>query len=1128
MKKYSNCLLMGLTLGSSLALNAAEPAAKPSFCFVTEWCNGEQEDVPLVAELRRAGFLIDNMGIQNLTPDKMKQYNALIFPEFPLTDPLLKPGQQMAWQVHPDLFKQFNPVIDEYVKNGGGVVVYGVCFFQGQLLGMAPMNKMMEPWGATTLYEQVWDSERQYHYKQLFAHEYSWTANLTKHPLTEGLKRIYYLSDGYHGPTTCTFKLSKAWTPLVCGEATARSVPGNTIVGGVPDFFVDKKGSHDSAPPLIAVRDHGKGRIAVIGITPQVAVFGARFAGYGNVVMDVGDGNIGSDYGKLQERIYRWAAEPAAKAGTPGGYVEKPATHAVNPDLQTPPIDWPQFDPGAAGPAPFHGLIGARTQAGGGSGSVAEYVAAAEKAGLQFIAFTEDFTRLNAEKWEAFKKTCREASTQSVVAIPGFLYRDQLNARWVAAGDFAFPLKARLSVDGKRIIGPMWWFDSNCPLNAPIDVGHNPRPYWTYGIYGTMAVKTFENGKLLDDATDAYLDRQEIEDVLAPITVDLINAPSKVAASSAHRTGVLVPNQDELRLAFTRNDNNGNLFSASTGPAITDWRGFNLTRTTQGRWEPVPGTERLAVCFKTVSEAGLKSVRLLDGPHLLRRFDAAGAKEFGRTVHLLHDRQRHLMVSVEDANGNTAVSGPLFWQCDQLNVHRMCGDRGNTIDFSVLRTDSGRVFINGPVAPYQRKTTMFGFFPGYCDLTSKYAAPYVDGGLRPVVHQSNPRVIFKGEKFPEGTFASRMAHPLSSRDVIIQQSDLIGWYTNQFAGVWESTEPVQEPKDVTVSVRWLDFAKRYRDPGFTLVEGTLTFLRDGDLDPGQEVNPLLHQMMNASTDLNTPAFSIEGAGTGGRLAGLTSKDSSPLITGPIAQGGYVALLPCLWGAGAVLMLDPGHTVSAAMARPQIYAQFGLAMGGQKVRKGQEIRYRFLAGRGILGAESSDREWREFVAKMGFNGKPAYAPAATQGQILSAVYLLEGETKDNGFAATIAKAALPVRLPICVHPVNPKWSAAIANVADGSFLPMGVIETEQKAYATWDAGKESEEIYAGNIVMCDSKDLILTAVCAGSQWEVDAHNPTEKPVTATLRGAAKFKPLSALKQQVEVPPGQSVVIQHPSK
>ena len=62
---------------------------------------------------------------------------------------------------------------------------------------------------------------------------------------------------------------------------------------------------------------------------------------------------------------------------------------------------------------------------------------------------------LNAEKWEVFKNTCREASTKRVVAIPGFLYRDKTDVRWVAVGDFAFPLKHRLSADGKRIIVPV-------------------------------------------------------------------------------------------------------------------------------------------------------------------------------------------------------------------------------------------------------------------------------------------------------------------------------------------------------------------------------------------------------------------------------------------------------------------------------------------------------------------------------------------------------------------------------------------------------------------------------------------------------------------------------------------------
>ena len=443
MKRLAACLLsVGLLFHGAAASYAAVAPAKPSLCFVTEWCGSEQEDVPLVAELRKAGFLIDNIGIQNLTPEKMRQYNVLIFPDFPAADPMVKPEEQNFVRVHPDLLKRLNPAVDEYVKQGGGVVVYAWAS-QGSMSAIHSINKLLEPWGAAQLHEQVWDPQRQYHYKQLFVHNYAWTDNLTKHPLTAGLKRVYYLLDGSRGPTTWTFNLSNDWIRLVCGDAAARSVPGNPTVDGSPNFFLDRKGTYDSAPPIIAVRDYGKGRIAVIGITPVVTVFGARYVGYGNVVMDVGDGNLGSDYGKLQERIYRWAAEPASKAGSPGGYVEKPQTPAHNPNLMAAPIDWTKFDSGAAGPMPFRGLIGACTQDGGGSGTVAQYVAAAGKAGLQFIGFTEDFTLLDAKKWEAFRRTCRDASTKRVMAIPGFLYRDKTDVRLGGGRRFCFPGKGK-------------------------------------------------------------------------------------------------------------------------------------------------------------------------------------------------------------------------------------------------------------------------------------------------------------------------------------------------------------------------------------------------------------------------------------------------------------------------------------------------------------------------------------------------------------------------------------------------------------------------------------------------------------------------------------------------------------
>ena len=94
MKWLATCLLsVGLLFQGTTAAYAAAAAAKPSLCFVTEWAGSEQEDMPLVAELRKAGFLIDNIGIQNLTAEKMRQYNAIIFPEFPADRPDAETGR---------------------------------------------------------------------------------------------------------------------------------------------------------------------------------------------------------------------------------------------------------------------------------------------------------------------------------------------------------------------------------------------------------------------------------------------------------------------------------------------------------------------------------------------------------------------------------------------------------------------------------------------------------------------------------------------------------------------------------------------------------------------------------------------------------------------------------------------------------------------------------------------------------------------------------------------------------------------------------------------------------------------------------------------------------------------------
>ena len=132
-------------------------------------------------------------------------------------------------------------------------------------------------------------------------------------------------------------------------------------------------------------------------------------------ILSGGDGTTASDDGKLLENLYRWLAEPGVQAGGTGVAPRPPITFTTNPVL-----DWDALVmPPSCGtarfrralttsstttrtptpPSPgelkfFRALIGVHSSYSDGQGSVADYAAAAKKAGYSVIAFTETFEKL--------------------------------------------------------------------------------------------------------------------------------------------------------------------------------------------------------------------------------------------------------------------------------------------------------------------------------------------------------------------------------------------------------------------------------------------------------------------------------------------------------------------------------------------------------------------------------------------------------------------------------------------------------------------------------------------------------------------------------------------------------------
>ena len=121
------------------------------------------------------------------------------------------------------------------------------------------------------------------------------------------------------------------------------------------------------------------------------------------------------------------------------------------------------------------GIIGARTALSGGSGSVAEFAAAAKSAKLDFLIFLEDFSAFahNKSAFEAMISECEAHSDASLLLLPGYRIKNNLargayaNARgndmMVFGPKLVLPPPTALTADGSQIL--LMEFEPNSTTN---------------------------------------------------------------------------------------------------------------------------------------------------------------------------------------------------------------------------------------------------------------------------------------------------------------------------------------------------------------------------------------------------------------------------------------------------------------------------------------------------------------------------------------------------------------------------------------------------------------------------------------------------------------------------------------
>ena len=279
-------LAIGVIIPS--ACSAAVEARRANILiFSSHAFNNGPIDLKYKAKLEKAGYTIEHVlySDANVTWDKISEANLIILSYVPMK----------SYTDQVKCFRAKTPLFYEYIKAGGGVLMLCEEDYE-QVVPVA--NELLAPLGAEILSEQVVDEEnlfQQSAYTQWF---FSWTTNVFPHAISEGVKELWYplghAKDGNGVKTLAIMTSDPAWSVIVRGETSAYSINPRM-----------KTKSYISAPPIVAVRSYGKGRVVLFPSHSTFWVHAVNHRIWENIVHGRGNGD------RFLTNVYDWLGEPS-------------------------------------------------------------------------------------------------------------------------------------------------------------------------------------------------------------------------------------------------------------------------------------------------------------------------------------------------------------------------------------------------------------------------------------------------------------------------------------------------------------------------------------------------------------------------------------------------------------------------------------------------------------------------------------------------------------------------------------------------------------------------------------------------------------------------------------------------
>ena len=1033
-----------------------------------------------------------------------------------------------------------------YVKAGGGLLFLRGPSWQHNE-DIKEYNKWLEGTGIKILDEQIVDSQN-YTNLESGGPTLYWTNNISQdHKDLFGIEGLFYpASYGfYRDKQTSNFTspieiTGNEWTTIVSGMSTAYSIFRDKDDGTGQNV----SGTIEKAPPFLAVRDFEQGRIGVMPIASSCIWQDSfhRFWDDGIVVSGKRDGMI-SQGSKLMVGLFKHLSEPSV--GLFAGYSFE---EEVRDNNATTPYDFnvPFQNRYSHYPKDYVGLIGAMSKLSSGCGTPEEFIDEAMKAGYDFIAFTEDLEYISKDDFDKLKDICKDKSNNTFKAYAGLKYKDQSGNSWVTfSNKLLYPKDAWFSS-----VNPKCLKNNFTPAQTwdwpPIILLHpniNREKAWFQGNFNGLSLFTYDKkGGLIDDAREVYFRLLGNRFMMTPASIHLVTSPQKVAA--ARNKGF----QTHVRLKAGDNDYikafEGTGFGidrslpfrpvyVSEGPVIEDSRivpGAHIDLT------PFSSSQRERLHIGISSKKGLKEVTIRDSDKQRpwRRY-LPKCNYFEKTIDFFHDKQRELIITVKDNDGNEAIG----W-CNNTTV----------IDNNFLRsTDNYYTMPRGK---------WWGEPDGW--YNTRGLENYLVG--RDFEYSGSLQITnneIKDTIRPAIEFRPQMA----SRFCSIVETKFENHYpptTSGGAVQTDKPELAEKNKFISGSVKYSFYPGSQGDPVAVLVEGKFKALK------GFTASALYYYKQLIQDADFISALQKEGSEIKlfeGNVDAIIDSQNNDWIEKFLPETGYVAIAPLpLQGSVGIIPLVDGYRYwlqRDQQGQKELYLLDNY--GPYEFNPGDEIIYKYIMLTGKLGDESTDVSFLTKVRdSLVLSEEPAYfvTPLRIEdeqiGEVENRSFVLKLKAHNYGFAGTISEADLPIPLPVSISGLNPRWDAGILykgeetlsllsrvtnsfgqaftdtyeKTVKNEILRFGVLE-DGTGHLQIDTSIQAKDIFIGNFLRSDNLDVhISLAATSGDERKFTVHNPTDGNIICTITPVNGFDLYGTFSEKVTVPAGSTIEVQLDSR